>query len=364
MLAVLASTAGVAHADGDGDADNPDTTATTTAAKPAIKDGYCQWIQGAADAQADFFVAPNAIASIGYVKEPNAVGNDAVISGARGIAVLSWNLIGIMQSNATKAHADADCQRHQALDRVQGETVYKALKAKIKVYDGALAAADKILEKTIGDVRDHRTTAQEMVATRLRVNELHDLQSDTRQLIEALPRPAKDEQIGGALASYYKYDAAMEEQEGKLRRLQGVQVTVSGGFDEYFDRTDNVPFTALLQVTVNLGVFFQGDANDRAAAGRRTMVREQHQVQLVDTTVAHIQDELKTEKQRADETGALEQDLANQISTIEKIGGDDNLRYRDTVWFDYIKVKAEHAYFAAHVASLQEVLGEVGGGNE
>lgn len=349
-----ASTAGIAHAD---DADG-DTPAAPTKAAPA--DGYCEWVQGAAQSQADFYYAPNAIASVGYVKEPNAVGNDAVVSGARGVAVLSWNLIGIAQGNATKAHGEADCNRHKALDRVQGETIYRALKAKIKVYDGALDAADKILAKTVADVRDHRTTAQEMVATRLRVNELHDLQSDTRRQIDALPRPSKDEQIGGALASYYKYDSDMEEQEGKLRRLQGVAVTVSGGFDEYFDRTDNVPFTALLQVTVNLGVFAQGGANDRAAEGRRRMVREQHQVQLVDTTVSHIQDELKAEQQRADETAALEQDLANQISTIEKIGGDDNLRYRDTVWFDYVKVKAEHAYFAAHVASLQEVLGEVG----
>ncbi len=107
-------------------------------------------------------------------------------------------------------------------------------------------------------------------------------------------------------------------------------------------------------------MFFQGKHNDLAAEGRRRMVREQHQVQLVDTTVSHIQDELKTEQQRSEETAALEQDLSNQIAAIERIGGDDNLRYRDTVWFDYIKVKAEHAYFAAHVSSLQEVLGEVG----
>jgi hypothetical protein len=348
VVAVLAGAAGGARADGD---DKPDK-------KPL--DGYCQWAENVAQSSADFFYAPNLVGTVAYIKEPTLQAN-TVQSGLRGTLLVQWNIIGLLQGNATKNHGEYDCKRHQALDRIAGETVYGALRAKIKVYDSAMDAADKILQKTVDDVHSHRTTAQEMVATRLRVNELHDLESDTRKLMDALPRASKDEQLGGALAQYYKYDDLMEKEEGRLRKLQGINVSIGAGPDVYFYENDAVPFTALFQVTLNTGIFFQGAANDRAAEGRRHMVREQHQVQLVDTTVAHIQDELKTDKQRAEETEALEQDLANQIATIEKIGGDDNLRYRDTVWFDYIKVKAEHAYYATHVSSLQEVLGEVGG---
>lgn len=357
-VALLASAATVAQADvkkGKAAAEDP-------APAPAGdgKDGYCEFVQGTAQSQADFFYAPTAIGSIGYVKEPNQNGNNEVVSGGRGVLGLSYNFIGIMQGNATKKRADADCKRHKALDRVQGETVFRALKAKQAVYDAAIPAADKILAKTKSDVEAHRTTAQEMVSTRLRVNELHDLESDTKRQIAALPAPEQGENLGGALTAYYNNDAEIEHQEGRLRRLQGISVDLRGGFDSYFDRTDSTPVFVLLEVGVNLGVFFQGSANERAAQGRRKMVREQHQVQLVDTTVNHLKDELAAESQRATETAALEQDLANQIATIERIGGDDNLRYRDTVWFDYVKVKAEHAYFEAHVASLKEVLGEVG----
>jgi hypothetical protein len=39
------------------------------------------------------------------------------------------------------------------------------------------------------------------------------------------------------------------------------------------------------------------------------------------------------------------------------VGGDESKRYRQTVWFDWIKVSAEHAYLDAHLAALRQVLG-------
>ena len=53
-------------------------------------------------------------------------------------------------------------------------------------------------------------------------------------------------------------------------------------------------------------------------------------------------------------------DLETQMANLDRVGGDDNRRARQTVWFEWAKVKAEHAYLSAHVASLREVLGEVG----
>jgi hypothetical protein len=375
VLAVLASTAGflvlaglptIAYADTDdappgatAPTKDPGATAADDTGKPPV-DGYCQWTLGVAESQADFFNHPNIIGTLAYIKEPNLDNQNQVVSGLRASAILEWNLIGLLQAGATKDHGTYDCKRHQALDRIAGETIYRALRAKQKVYLGAMDTADKILEKDIEDAKAHRTTSVEMTATRLRVNEIKDLEVATRQLIDALPRPAKDAKLTGALANYYKYDGLMEQEEGRLRRLQGLNVSIGGGYDQYLGINDPIPLTAIVQVTINTGIFAQADANARAAEGRRKMVRDQHQVQLVDTTISHIQDELKSDQKRAEETAVLQQDLEERIAAIEKIGGDDNLRVRDAEWFDYIKVKAEHAYYAEHVASLQEVLGEVG----
>ena len=40
-----------------------------------------------------------------------------------------------------------------------------------------------------------------------------------------------------------------------------------------------------------------------------------------------------------------------------KVGGEDSRRYRQTVWFDWAKAKADLAYLQVHVASLREVIG-------
>jgi hypothetical protein len=353
-MAMVVLAGGVARAD--------DAAAVATAAEPDTSgDGYCEFMEGTAQAASDLLYAPSVIGSIGYVKDPTVTDvNAAVSAGVRAVAGLQYNFIGIPAGNATRALAHADCARHQALDRVQGETVYRALRAKKKVLDDAMDEADKVMSAQEEDLKQHRITAQEVVATRLRVNDLHDLLADTQRQLDSLPAPVKGEALGGALGAYYRADAEMEEQTGRLRRLSAFDVTARVGYDQYLDRADNSPLFAVVQVTVNLGNIWLGDANDRAAAGRKKALREQHQVQLVDTTITHIKREIEQESARADETAALEQDLQSQIAQLDKIGGDDNKRYRQTVWFDFIKVKAEKAYYATHVTSLKEVVGQVG----
>ncbi|MBS1124696.1 MAG: hypothetical protein H6Q90_6924, partial [Deltaproteobacteria bacterium] len=36
---------------------------------------------------------------------------------------------------------------------------------------------------------------------------------------------------------------------------------------------------------------------------------------------------------------------------------DDSRRYRQTVWFDWIKIRAERAFHEAHAAALKQVIG-------
>ena len=73
----------------------------------------------------------------------------------------------------------------------------------------------------------------------------------------------------------------------------------------------------------------------------------------VDATTALLDDASKREA----ETATLENDLKKQLDQLNRIGGDDSRRYRLTLWFDFVKVQAEHAYHAAHVATLKQILG-------
>jgi hypothetical protein len=333
----------------------------TAAAAPAHADGYCDFVEGVADAQSDLLYAPQLFGTIGYVKEPIGAGAAALEAGARAQAGIDYKISGLWEASATREHGRVDCRRHQALDRVQGESMYAALEEKAKILAEVGKEADKILAHEMEELSARRTTSTEIVAIRLRVNELRELAADTRRQLAALPPQQPGEKLGGALGAYYAADDELEHLEGRLRKLQGIDVSVRFGYDQYLDRADNAPVFALLTVGVNLGVLFMGSANDRAAAGRRVLTREQHHIQLVDTTITHLKSIIETESARADETAALMKDLETQMANLDRVGGDENRRARQTVWFDWAKVKADHAFLVTHVASLREVVGEVGG---
>lgn len=347
ILTGLLLASGVAHAD------------TDTAS--AQGDGYCDYVQGVASAQSAVLFAPELFGTFGVVEQSaGAVNPDINSGGLRLIAGVRVSLDGIYQGLATRDRARADCRRHKALEQVRGETAYHALDARAKVLDGALAETDKILQQITSDLDARRTTAQEATATRLRVEELRQLANQTHRDMSLLPQPSGE--LGGALSAFQHADDDVERIEGKLRRAQAFDVSFRVGFDEFLDRTDGnpSPYFAVVNVGVNLGTLFQGSANDRAAAGRHRLVRSGRDPIAADATADRLRAVVDTETKRAEETAALEADLQRQLQALDRLGGEDSKRYRQTVWFEWIKIKAEHAYLEAHLQAIQQVLGGAG----
>ena len=50
-------------------------------------------------------------------------------------------------------------------------------------------------------------------------------------------------------------------------------------------------------------------------------------------------------------------DLDRQLQILASLAGEDSQRVRQTIWFDWIKAKADLAFLQAHVDALREVLG-------
>lgn len=213
--------------------------------------------------------------------------------------------------------------------------------------------AEKLLAQANSDLGARRTTAQEATATRLRVEELRRLALDTRNALRALPA-SRGGDLGGALAAYHRADDALERNEAKLRRAQAVDVSVRFGFDEYLSREDNPsPRFAVIAASVNLGLLLQGSGNKRAAKGRQRLVRTGRDSISADAVTALVE----ATARRVQETATLEADLERQLDALGRVGGDDSRRYRLVVWFDLIKIRAEHAFHEAHLAALRQVVG-------
>jgi len=118
-------------------------------------------------------------------------------------------------------------------------------------------------------------------------------------------------------------------------------------------------FFGVLQVGINLGAFWMGGSNDRAATGRRRYViaTQEAQQQAVAVPIEQLRATLEVENQRATQVAALVADLQQQLDALAKIESEDSKRFRQTVWFDWVKAKAELAYLQTHAESLRQALG-------
>ena len=321
-------------------------------------DGFCDYVQGKAAAESATLFAPTVFGQFGLVEQSaGAVNPDTGSGGLRLITGVRVSLDGIYKGMATRDRARAECRRHEALEQVRGETRYAAFAARAAVLDDALAETEKILRDTAADLDARRTTAQEATATRLRVEELRQLATETHREMALLPPPSGP--ITGAAARFQRADADLERVEGTLRRASAFDVSFRFGLDAFLDRTDQnpSPYFAVIAVGVNLGVLFQGTANQRAAAGRARFVASGRDPQAADASDERLRLLVSATEKREQETGALEADLEKQIKALDRLGGEDSKRYRQTVWFEWIKIKAEHAYFAAHGKALRDVMG-------
>lgn len=330
-----------------------------------VDDGYCDFVEGVADATSDAQVTPELISQFGYINQPPYSVNPDV-SGLRAIAGVRWRLNGVYEGLANRDHGHADCRRHQALEQVRGETNARALAAKVEVLDKAMTEAEGMLKTANADFEAHRMTAQEATSIRLRVEELRQLSADAHRQLSALPRAAGTP-LNTALAKYQRADAEMEEDEAKVRRAQGFELSVRAGVDQFLSGTSanqGTNYFAVVELDVHLGQLFMGGNNARAADGRKRLLASGHDPLGVDATVDRLRSLAEVEASRSEQTAALVAELDRQMEALGRVGGEESKKYRQTVWFDWIKAKAEHAYVAAHLAALREVLGGGGGNSE
>ncbi|HWO19380.1 MAG TPA: hypothetical protein VNO30_11410 [Kofleriaceae bacterium] len=329
-------------------------SALVTAAPARADDGYCDFVQGAASAESAISLAPEVFAQFGQIESPSVVSvSDG--SSLRFLGGVRWSLSGVYEGLVLRARAKADCRRHQAFEHVRGETLYRALEARAKVLEEALPQAEKLLAQATADFEARRSTAQEATATRLRVEELRRTAQETRRAMRELPAPGGD--ASGALGAFHRADDDIERHDARLRRARGIDLNVRLGIDQFLESTamgESASGTfAVVSLGVNLGVLFQGSGNARAAAGRRRLVRTGRDPISVEATNELVE----ATARRAQDTAALEGDLDRQMEALNRVGGDDSKRFRQILWFDLVKARAERAYHEAHLAALKQVLG-------
>jgi hypothetical protein len=318
-------------------------------------DGYCDWVEGAASSQSAVLSSPSIFGTFGYLDQtgltavPESTGNDLRLT-----AGLQYSLSNLYQGAVVRARARAECERHRALGELELNTTFRALQARVRVLEKGMAEAQAFLNTASEDFENRQASLQELTATRLRVDGLRALIVETRRLMAesepTRPPPA------GALSNYYVAEAEVEHQEARLRRAEAWDVSVRLGYDRFLeDDTEDSPLFALASVSFNIGALFQGAGNEQAATGRARFVRAGRGGENA-AVLRRLRATAQAEQKREKETAALLADLEKQLAELEQLTSITSRRYRETLWFEWVKVKAEHEYLRTHLASLNQIL--------
>jgi hypothetical protein len=342
-------------------------SAATAGAQPAQPDdGYCDFVEGTASANAATLASPELFSQFGYIEQPAfAITPTDTGNNLRALGGVRWSITNLLVSRTVKSVARAECRKHRAQLQLQGRengvlglAAGRALAAKLEVYEEAAAEAERILTEAQSELDNRRLTAPEAFATRMRVEDLRSAAAQTRMDLAAIPPQDPAKPITQAATDYAEADAALEHAQGHLRSLAAYDVSVRGGADRFLEGPDaRTNYFAVIQVGVNFGAFATGSANRRAAAGRARYATTQVTPSDVGPNPDQVRAMIGVAETRAKQLQALVTDLEQQMSTLAQLSGEDSKRFRETLWFDTVKAKADLAYAQAQVTALRDLAG-------
>lgn len=340
-------------------------------------DAYCRYVSSAADSEAALLQMPKLFAQLGMLN-PEMLSGDVVIESPnappairprlRLITGLSYSLGNLYQGHLARERAAAACATYQAgadlwsfLRAYQDGATRTALAAKAAVLDAALPGAQEMVQSLRGQVESGRATVEELNATELRVDAIRSLAIQTRQEMETVPpvQPPRS-----AIADLLRArDAAEEDEErvaARARQSQAWDVLVKGGYDQVFGLDNRLPVFGTVLLSFDLGRLWQGDADERARGARRDWVglHSEGVDQLVEQLLRKMRAMKRAEERRLRESSVLLADLETRLKAVAALKLDKVKQYRDFLWLELVKVRAENEYLKAHVADLALILGE------
>jgi hypothetical protein len=333
---------------------------------------YCNYVSGVAASQAAPLLAPVVFASIGNASAellPSTLSPITTIANrSRVFGGGSFSLGNVARGLALKRVARADCEQYRVSAGLEAflqdnwdALTSNALEARAEVLQEALEHTKEILSRSSRLVEAHASTVQQYHGMQLRRDELLQILAQTDS---DMGKAAKSESLAmfslpELLRKEQGLMARKEIQEGKAREAGQWDIAVRAGGQRAFNVPEASPYFASITLSVNLGRFRQGSAERRASEGFRRWIQEDPSGASVRTSVLlqHFHAIQSAEAERLRETDILLDDLEQRLDSVRKVGDERAQSYEDYVWFDYIKIKAEHAYLIAHLKDLSVVAG-------
>lgn len=338
---------------------------------------YCEHVLGSASSLVAQQIYPRLYLSGGLLTGADRVNDAGLLGSSTGVlwrlqAGVTYSLADLNEGLAIRDRAHAECEvyRQQSdlfafLARYDESESIAGLRAKIEILQEALPTAARMLRDLRGLLLHQQATIEEVNATSLRVDSLRSElgSSRTRVAVAARKHPVPREPVANLMRSYRRAVEHAAESESRVRTSRRYDLALRAGYDRLFGVRDGIPLSASLTLTYSLGSIAQPTAEARAERGRSGWaaagVEGIHD--RVAILLSKLQAMLEVQSQREAEAVVLLSDLEARYRSVAKVPGDSARAYRDYLWFDLIRLRAEKAYLHAQTEELRFLLPADGG---
>ena len=351
--------------------DRPEGGSSPYLNSPAATD-YCKYVSGVASSQSALLESPILFSSVGSASAeilPSPLSSTTSLANrTRFFGGASYSLGNVQRGRALKHAAQADCEQYEitaGLEAFLQENweafTSDALDARAQVLREALTHAKEILGRSEKLLEAHVTTSQEYHGMQLRNDELLQILEQTDS---DMGKAARSE----ALVMFPLHEVLRKQQDlltrqeveqGKYREAGTWDVSGNAGLQRIINASQSSPYFGSVTVSVNLGRLWQGAAERRATDGFHRWIQEDPTGPSMRTYMLlnHFHAIQTAETKRLRETEILMEDLEQRLESVRGVADQKVQSYEDYVWFDYVKIKAEHAYLVAHLKDLASVAG-------
>lgn len=337
---------------------------------------YCDYVLGASASTSAQQLYPRLYASGGLLTNADSVNDLGVASSGNGTlwrlqAGLSYSLADLNEGVAIRERARFECELYRTqsdlfafLARYDETDSIPGLQAKIIVLEESLPAAERILEDMRSMLLHQQATVEAVNATTLRVHAIRaELgSSQARVAAAAQKHPGPGAPAEALMRAYREAAGQTAASESRVRLSRRYDLSLRAGYDRLFGVRDGIPILATLTFTYSLGSLAQPKQEMLAQQGRVGWAT--HGIEgihdRVSVLLSKLRGTLQVQTQRAKETTVLLADLETRYQALDKTPGDSVRAYRDYLWFDLTRLRADAAYLRAQTDELEHLVSSDG----
>jgi hypothetical protein len=266
------------------------------------------------------------------------------------------------QAGLVDERASAECERYRAerdLGAVLGSgdgVPRAAFEAKAKILRDALPRAEQLLAESRRQLEGSRTTLREHTALVLRLDALRRALSDNELAVANLPPAPEGASAEGAFARLQRSEARREAAEANLRRAAALSFSLRGGYDELFGVEQQTPVFGNASLEFNPGWFWQIGDEERARRAHSTWreARSAGTRSNLDQAATEVRARLRLLREREQGLGSTLAELEPRLTRLESVTGTEAREYHDELWFEVVRLRADHAGLRAQIRALRE----------